>query len=116
MNKQFLNKINPFIFIIIFVFGGYLIYQSKDFLRGPRISVKNLAEYSAADNKFFEIEGRARNISELYLNARKIFVDKKGNFKENLLLAKGINGIQLKAKDKFGHQIVKYFFVIFTPS
>lgn len=107
------KKINLFIFIIIFIFGGYLIYQSKDFLLGPRISVKNLAEYSAADNQFFEIEGGAKNISEFYLNARKIFTDKKGNFKENLLLAKGANFIQLKAEDKFGNQAIKNFYVFF---
>jgi len=71
-----------------------------------------LAEYSAANEEFFEIEGTAKNISEFYLNGRKVFTNENGVFKENLLLAKGINTIQIKAKDKFNHQTVKYYHII----
>jgi len=101
-----------FIFLIVFIFGGYFLYQLKSFLFGPQIIVNNLKEYSAAAEPFFEIQGTAKNISEFYLNGRKIFTDTEGNFKENFLLANGMNTLQLKTKDKFGNQIARYYYVV----
>lgn len=102
-----------FFIIIIFVFSAYFLYQLKSFILGPKIVVKNLKEWSETKEKFFEAEGEARNISNFSLNGRKIFLSGSGNFKENLILASGINYIKISAEDKFGHKAEKMYYVIY---
>ena len=94
-----------FVFILIFFFIVYGLIKAGDFLLGPEISIefpKNGFIFTSSD---IEILGQARNISLLYLNGRQIFTDEKGNFKENLLLAKGYNIIEVEARDKFNREI-----------
>jgi hypothetical protein len=95
------------ILIFIAVFAVYGFVRAESFLLGPKISIdspENGQTFTAPD---VEIIGHASNISLLYLNGRQIFTDKNGNFKEILLLAKGYNIIELKAKDKFNREIKK---------
>ncbi len=100
-----------FISFLALIFAGYLFYQMKNFILGPRINILNLKEYSTVDDSFFTAEGSAKNIFNFYLNGRKIFVDKNGNFKEKMVLASGSNILEFKAEDKFGHQIIKYYHI-----
>lgn len=103
-----------FISFFVFVFVVYLFYQLKDFILGPRINILNLKEYAAVDNSFFIVEGKMKNIFDFYLNGRKVFIDKDGNFKEKMVLASGPNILEFKARDKFGHQIIKYYHIFNT--
>ena len=93
------------VLILIFVFVIYGLFKAENFLLGPKIvieSPKNGQVFTFSD---IEISGQASNISLFYLNGRQIFTDKEGRFKESLLLARGYNIIELKAKDKFNREI-----------
>lgn len=111
--KNLLNGGYLFVVLAVFLFGGYFFYQLRNFLVGPKISIVNLEEYGATNDPFFEIKGKAKNVSNLNLNGRKIFTDRNGYFKENLLLAPGTNFLQLKAEDKFGRELTKQYHIFF---
>lgn len=90
------------------------MYQLKNYFRGPEIILNNLKEWNLTNNDFFEINGSAKNISDFFLNGRKVFMNGNGDFKENLVLAPGLNILQIKADDKFGNKIEKYYYVIYS--
>lgn len=108
-----LKKTILFFVIIIFIFSVYFLYQFKNFILGPEIIVKNLNEWNKTKENFFEIEGKARNISNFYLNGRKIYLSENGSFKENILLASGVNTLLFESEDKFGHKIKKVYYVVY---
>ncbi len=89
----------------IAIFLVYGLYRAQNFLTGPKISIEAPENGGVFSSPDIEIKGVAKNISLLYLNGRQIFTDNEGNFFENLLLAKGYNIVELKAKDKFGREI-----------
>jgi len=93
------------VLILIFLFAIYGLFKAENFLLGPKIVIefpKNGQIFTTSD---IEISGKASNISLFYLNGRQIFTDEEGKFKESLLLARGYNIIELKAKDKFNREI-----------
>jgi len=95
------------ILTLIFIFAVYGLFEAENFLTGPKITInapQNGQVFTSSDT---EISGKVSNISLLYLNGRQIFTDKNGNFKETILLAKGYNIVELRAKDKFGREIKK---------
>lgn len=100
MNKKYLIIL---ILVIIFLFFG--LYRARNFLEGPKIVIESPIDGQVFTTSDIEINGQASNISLLYLNGRQIFTDQNGNFKENLLLAKGYNIIQIKADDKFNREV-----------
>lgn len=102
-----MSKSKWIILILIFVFAVYGLFKAENLLLGPKIAIntpKNGQTFASPD---IEISGQVKNISLLYLNGRQIFTDKNGYFKETVLLAKGYNIVELKAKDKFGREIKK---------
>lgn len=90
------------IILLILSFGFYGISKSWGFLNGPEIIIESPVDFQKANNSYMEIKGKAEYVSSLYLNGNQIFTDENGNFKENLLLAKGYNIIIIEAQDKFG--------------
>jgi hypothetical protein len=91
---------------ILIVFGLVIVlysgFQAQKIIVGPVIDIytpENGATYNMA---LIEITGRAKNVSFINLNDRKIFTDTAGYFKEKLLLSPGYNILKLDARDKFG--------------
>ena len=93
------------ILILIFLFAVYGLIKAENFLLGPKIAINTPGDGQVFTASDIEINGQANNISLLYLNGRQIFTDKDGNFKEIILLARGYNIVELKAKDKFNREI-----------
>lgn len=94
-----------FILIPIIIFALYGIFIGRNFLIGPEIIMESPQNGITVSDPYLEIKGLAKNISLLYINGRQIFTDKKGEFKENLLLAKGYNILQIEARDKFNREV-----------
>jgi hypothetical protein len=99
MNKKYLIILIP---VIIFLFYG--LYRARNFLIGPKIVIESPSHGQIVASSDLEIKGVAKNVSLLYFNGRQIFTDQNGNFKENLLLARGYNIIEVSATDKFGRK------------
>jgi hypothetical protein len=98
--------------LLLFIFG-YTGYEIQKIVFGPKIDVTSPINGSTVTNSFTEIVGTAKNINNISLNDRKIFVDEQGNFKENVLLSYGYNSLKINATDKFGRNTEKVIEVIY---
>ncbi|MES2213752.1 MAG: hypothetical protein V4473_02875 [Patescibacteria group bacterium] len=87
--------------IVIIVIAGYSLFQAQKLIRGPIIDIYTPENGVTFTSPLIEISGRARNISYINLDDRKIFTDKDGYFKEKFVLSPGRNVIKLDAEDKF---------------
>jgi uncharacterized protein YcgL (UPF0745 family) len=101
-----------FIFVLIFIFGGYFVYQSRGVLNKPKIFVNRLDDFNVVYKSSLLINGRSENALDLFLNGRRIFTNEDGFFEEEMILASGYNLIQFKAKDRFGNEVKKNYIVM----
>jgi hypothetical protein len=97
----------------ILIILGYAYFETKDFARGPVITISEPANGSTIQNSPVNISGYAKNISYISLNDRQIFTDKAGFFNEKLLLYPGYNIISIKAKDRFKRSVESDLEVIY---
>jgi len=99
--------------IVVLFLLIYAGYEIQKVLFGPKIEVISPINGSLISNSLTEVSGVAKNIKEIGLNDRKIFIDEQGNFKEQLLLSYGYNSIVIKASDKFGRNTERIIEVIY---
>ena len=95
------------ILVAAFGIGGYTYLQSREFLRGPQITITSPEDGETFEESAVVIEGLAQNVAYISLNDSAIFVDSKGNFREKLLLLSGYNILTLRAEDRFGKKTEK---------
>jgi len=86
-------------------FGVYGLYRARGFLEGTKIIIDEPRNGQVFQNSYIDVMGRAKNITSISLNNRQIFIDENGKFRENLLLGRGYNIIEMQAQDKFGRNI-----------
>lgn len=98
--------------ILLFIFG-YTGYEIQKMVFGPRIEILSPKNGALASSSLIQILGIAKNITNISLNDRKIFIDEQGNFREDLLLSYGYNTLTIKASDKFGRNTEKIIEVIY---
>ena len=101
------------IFIVLICLFGYTTYEIQKIVFGPKIEVLSPKNGSLISNPLTEISGVAKNIKNISLNDRKIFIDEQGNFNEKLLLSYGYNAFTIKASDKFGRNTEKIIELIY---
>lgn len=89
------------IFLLLLIIIGYSIFQAWKIIQGPLITIYGPENGQTFNQTLIEIEGRAKNVSHLYLNDRAIFTDKTGYFKEKFLLSSGYNVVKVSGLDKF---------------
>jgi len=99
--------------IILLCVFGYTAYEIQKIVFGPKIEVISPINGSLISNPLAEVSGIAKNIKDISLNDKKIFIDEEGNFTEKLLLSYGYNTITIKASDKFGRNTEKIIEVIY---
>ncbi len=93
---------------------GYLVFQARFLLQGPRITLVN--EPSSVQNeRRVTIAGYARNITKITINDRPMFTDRAGYFSEALVLENGYTIATIAATDRYGRetQVVRPF--VYTP-
>ena len=114
MRRNRILKIKIALAIIIFmIIGGYSLYEARNLIIGPVLSVKNPKNMAVLKSSLLDIQGETRNIVRIALNDRPIFVDKQGNFSEKILLSPGYNVVKLNVADKFGRVKEKILEVVF---
>jgi len=112
-NKNRKNMRIIIISILLLFLLGYTFYEIQKIVYGPKITIFSPKNGSTLSDSLTEVSGVAQNIKEISLNDRKIFIDEKGNFKEEMLLSPGYNAFTLKATDKFGRKTEKIIEVIY---
>ncbi len=93
--------------IAIIVIITYSFFASRDLLMGPQINIISPENGSVVTEPLVVIHGTTKNINSISLNDRPIFIDQEGRFGEQLLLAPGYTILTLRAKDRFGREVVK---------
>lgn len=94
----------------------YAFFKAEDLIFGVKIKDVNIENQTFFETNKIEISGNARHATELVLNGREISIDKDGNFKEDIAPLIGYNIVNIKAKDKFGHEDEKNYKLTFIPS
>lgn len=102
--------------LVVLSIVGYSIFQARNIITGPRITITSPQNGSTQSEPLIVLEGYAKNISFITLNNRQIYVDKDGAFKEKLLLTNGYNLWKIEAKDKFGRVVSKKIELVFNKS
>lgn len=99
---------------LLFVLIGIFTYMKMDFIwRGVKITASvDKSEVS----RLVKISGKAKNATYISLNGREIFIDKEGNFSENIALLPGLSVVTISAEDKFGHFDEKKLQVMYQES
>ena len=102
--------------IITLLILGYGLFQARNFISGPKISVFTPINGENVLDPLVLITGSASNITRISLDDRQIFVDKQGNFSEKLLVPAGYTIIKLAAQDKFGRTTQKLIELNYTAT
>ncbi len=101
------------IVLLVLLVVGYTFYEVSKIISGPNITVYSPKNGETVSTSTILISGIAKNINSISLDDRKIFVDEKGDFSEELLLFPGYNVIALKASDAFGSETEKILEVVY---
>ncbi|MBL7045763.1 MAG: hypothetical protein ISR99_01915 [Parcubacteria group bacterium] len=91
----------PAFLILLFLIGGYVLFQSRNIIIGPVITLEEKYSGRTLNEPLITIKGSARNISHISLNDNPIFTDESGHFEEELLVSPGYSIITIKAIDRF---------------
>lgn len=105
-NKNKISKIAIGIFTLFVVL--YSLFQARNLILGPDITIESPVHGSTLSSALFEIRGKAKNVSSITLNDSPIFIDEHGVFKETLVAPPGYFIAKLSAQDKFGQTKTRY--------
>ena len=102
-----------FIFLLLGVtIVGYAIFASRDYLRGPQITIIEPSDGAIMSTSSLPIKGQVKRVRTLLLNGRSIVMDEEGNWSEIILIYPGPNTITLEASDRFKHTTSKTLIVM----
>lgn len=111
-----MKNVRNILVIVVFVFlVFYALYQARRFLSGPHVSITNPDEGALLRNGILVVRGSARNVAEIFLEGRRVFMDENGAFREELLLAPGSSTIEIRARDKFGRTVLEKRTITYQP-
>jgi len=96
--------------VLLFSFILFFSYEKMSFV-WQGVSIKATLEKKENSN-LVTIKGIAKKATLLSLNGREIFIDKEGNFSEQVSPLPGYSVITLNAKDKFGKTAEKKFVLV----
>ena len=111
-NRSKLTKYFFALFVLIVL--AYAYYEARNMLYGPQI-VLDSEEAITVDEELVEISGTVKNVVEITLDGRIVFIDDTGMFAEKLLLAEGLNRFAFEAQDKFGRETREVLEIVYQP-
>jgi len=97
--------------VALIVFGGffYIYRQIGRFAAVPRLVVTEPSDGENVEGNSVEIAGFTDKDAKLTINEQPIIVTDRGEFKENILLQKGINTITISSTNRFEKSVSKAF-------
>ena len=90
--------------LVILVVVLFSIFQSKNLIAGPRIEIISPLNGQTVEESLVKVTGKTKNISEIKLSGKNIFVDENGLFEEKVLLSYGYNVVIIEARDRFNRK------------
>jgi hypothetical protein len=101
---------------LIILFALYILFQAKNLLIGPVISIDEPKDGATLTYEVITVKGTAKNVSYIYLDNKQIYVDTDGHFNEKLIAPAGYSIIELSAQDKFGRKTKKFIRIVLQKS
>ncbi len=103
MNREGIKRLLRIIGIslIFIIVLGYTYLKTRDFSRGPLITIHSPENGSLFSTSTVITQGEAQRIKDLTMNGRPLTIDALGVFEETLVLLPGYNAIHFEAQDKF---------------
>ncbi|OGD66001.1 hypothetical protein A3F08_01040 [Candidatus Berkelbacteria bacterium RIFCSPHIGHO2_12_FULL_36_9] len=86
--------------VVVIGLLGYIWFQVKSFAAAPPLELKNEAAEIVISMETINIEGKTDSGAILTINGQPVAVDSNGNFVQIVQLIKGINTIEIIAKNK----------------
>lgn len=97
--------------VSLFLFILFFSYEKMCFVwKGVKISATLETQ---KESPLTIIKGNASKATYISLNGREIFIDKNGNFSEEIVVLPGFSVVTLNARDKFGKTAEKKFEVVY---
>lgn len=99
------------VFIVLIILGGFFYFYREigNFSQDPRLIVMQPSGDLSIDNATLDVIGITDKDSKIFINDQPVFVNEKGEFKENLGLQNGMNNIVIKSVSHFDKEIEKVF-------
>ncbi|MBF05283.1 hypothetical protein CL644_01080 [bacterium] len=97
-------------FVVVLLFYAY--FEARNLLYGPQIVLQS-GEAITVQEELIEISGTVKNVVEITLSGRPVFIDDTGFFTEKLLLADGLNRFVFEARDKFNRKTQEVLEVVY---
>lgn len=92
--------------LTVLLLFGYLGWQWKKFSSPPPIEVLSPKTEEVSTDKII-LRAVTAETAEVSINGHSISVDDSGNFKQEIGLRRGVNTIEIKAKNRIGKETVK---------
>lgn len=115
-NPQFLKIIKISLYsVIAIIILGYALFANRNLLSGSEIIFISHQDGETVTESFVTIEGKVDPIVWLKMNDGEILTNKENIFKENMVLAPGLNIIEFEAMDKFNRPIKELLHLTYAP-
>ncbi|MBL4644340.1 MAG: hypothetical protein JKX80_00550 [Candidatus Pacebacteria bacterium] len=110
------SRITKYLFAaFVLIVLVYAYFEARNILYGPQIVLESTEAITVHD-ELIEIRGTVKNVVEITLTGRPLFIDDTGLFTERLLLVEGLNRFIFEARDKFDNTDRKVLQVIYQPT
>ncbi len=98
-------------FVVLVVLGGFFYFYREigNFSQDPRLIIMQPVGDLSIDNGTLDVVGITDKDSKVFINNQPVFVNERGEFKENLGLQNGLNNIVVKSISRFDKEIEKIF-------
>jgi len=96
------KKIALIIFIIFLVLVlGYFYREICFLIKPPKLEIIQPPTDISTNQNIIEIIGKTELTASLTINGYNIYIDKDGNFKQEINLIEGLNTIEIQSKNRF---------------
>lgn len=103
------------ILLAVVALGVYAYLQSREYLRGPVITILEPLNGSVSTTSRMTLIGTVHNAAFLTLNGKQIFTDERGRFRELLMLHEGYTIMSIAGRDRFGKTAEKRLELVYRP-
>ncbi len=79
----------------------YVVSEIRSVLAPPKLSILEPASDATISGNSIVVSGTAEIGSDVSINDQAVFLDKNGQFNENVILGPGLNVVEIVAKNKF---------------
>lgn len=86
---------------------GYIYYAVSNFTSPPNLEISSPVAETIIHEDSVEVVGKTDGGSTVEINNQVIFIDKNGNFREQVKLSPGLNNIEVRATNRIKKENVK---------